>query len=209
MTDRIETELRAYYEVEAAERRRPKPGDERTAWCSSYAKQLAADGITQVLDVGCGPGIDHRHFSSEGVSCIGVDLAVGNAVVAAAAGSTVVPGSLFALPFGDHSLPAAWSMSTLQHVPDDRIDEALAELVRVLVPDAPVTIGVWGGRDEVIEPATSGTGIQLPRHFTLRSHDRIRSILRRRLVIERDEVSAPVAPSDWEYHLATARTPEI
>lgn len=97
-------------------------------------------------------------------------------------------------------------MSTLQHVPDHRIDEALAEFVRILRPGAPVTIGLWGGRDEVIDSTTSTTGLHLPRHFTLRTHDRIRAILGRHLAIRADE-TFPSGPSDWEYHVSFGSTP--
>jgi|GEM_PF-2232480 len=90
---------------------------------------------------------------------------------------TVVPASLFSLPFPDSTFSAGCPTSTFQHVPDERIDEALAEFVRVLVPGAPVTIGLWGGHDEVIDSTSSTSGLDRPRHFTLRSHDRIRSIL--------------------------------
>ncbi len=157
-------------------------------------------------DVGAGPASDRRPFTDAGVRYVGVDLAVGNAVIAAERGRTVVPASLFALPFPDRAFPAGWSMSTLQHVPDDRIDEALAEFVRVLQSGAPVAIGLWGGRDEVIESISSTSGLALPRHFTLRTHERIRELLGRHLVAVADE-TFPAGDSDWEYHVSFASTP--
>ena len=57
-------------------------------------------------------------------------------------------GSAVALPFDDGGFDAGWSMSTLLHVPDHQVAVALAELVRVVVPGAPLAIGVWGGTDE-------------------------------------------------------------
>lgn len=122
-------------------------------------------------------------FAESRVRYIGVDLAVGNGGLAAESGQTVIPASLFSRPFPASTFSAGWSMSTFQHVPDERIDDALTEFLRVLEPGAPVTVGLWGGRYEVIEMESSTSGLQLPRHFTLRTHDRIRSILGRHLVV--------------------------
>ena len=206
--DGIEQQLRSYYEAEADRRLRPIHGERRHDICASFARSLGAEGRASVLDVGAGPASDHASFVASGLGYVGVDLAIGNAVLAAELGQTVVPASLFDLPFADSTFSAGWSMSTFQHVPDERIDEALAEFVRVLEPGAPVTIGLWGGRDEIVDSTSSTSGLQLPRHFTLRTHDRIRSILRRHLVIEREETSA-VGPSDREYHVASGSTPSV
>lgn len=51
------------------------------------------------------------------------------------------------LPFLDDSFDAMWSMSTLMHVPNSAIREALHEARRVLAPGAVAAIGVWGGPD--------------------------------------------------------------
>lgn len=203
--DRIEKELRVYYEAEAEAGLRPAHGDRRRLICESFASRVANEGRRTVLDVGAGPASDHAAFAVFGIGYFGVDLAVANGVIAAEIGQVVVPASLFNLPFGGATFSSGWSMSTFQHVPDPDIDAALDEFTRVLVPGAPVTIGLWGGRDEIIESVSSTTGLGLPRHFTLRTHDRIRSILSRHLVVESDEVFA-AGPSDWEYHVATART---
>ncbi len=202
----IERELRVYYEAEAADRLRPGQGRRRRELCEAFARRVAAAGLPSVLDVGAGPATDHRPFTEAGVRYVGVDLAVGNAMLAADLGHPVVPASLFALPFVDGAFPAGWSMSTLQHVPDDRIDAALVEFVRVVAPGAPVAIGLWGGRDEVIESPSPTGRLALPRHFTLRTHERIREILGRHLVVEADE-TFPAGDSDWEYHVSFASTP--
>lgn len=207
--DGIELQLRSYYEAEADRRLRPTHGERRHDICRSFARSLAADGRDSVLDVGAGPASDHGPFVAYGIGYIGVDLAVGNAVLAVESGQTVVPASLFSLPFPDSTFSAGWSMSTFQHVPDERIDEALAEFVRVLVPGAPVTIGLWGGHDVVIDSTSSTSGLDLPRHFTLRTHDRIRSLLRRHLVIEREETFASGSSGWREYHVASGSTPTM
>lgn len=204
--DPIESGLRTYYEEESLRRLRPVHGERRRVLAERTAHRFAVDGVDDVLDLGAGPASDHVAFGQSGIRYVGVDLAVGNARLAAEAAQVVVPATLFRLPFATAAFAAGWSMSTLQHVPDDRIDEALVEFVRVLRPGAPVVLGLWGGRDEVIDSEFSTTGITLPRHFTLRSHDRIREMLGRHLTIESDETWRRGA-ADWEYHVAVARTP--
>lgn len=203
--DVVEQQLRSYYEVEADRHLRPQHGERRRRICEAFAQQIATDA-RRVIDVGAGPASDSEPFTSRGVGYVGVDLAFGNARLAASADQTVIPGSLFNLPFPSSTFSAGWSMSTFQHVPDDRIDDALAEFVRVLTPGAPVAIGLWGGRDEIIDSVSSTSGIQLPRHFTLRTHPRIRSILDRHLDV-RSEDTFPANVSEWEYHVASGATP--
>jgi hypothetical protein len=204
--DRVEQQLREYYEAEAERRLRPSHGERRREICEAFARSLTRQRRTTVLDVGAGPASDHGPFVATGIRYVGVDLAIGNAVIAAETGQHVIPASLFALPFAGATFAAGWSMSTFQHVPDERIDDAFAEFVRVLEPGAPVTIGLWGGREEIIESASPSSSVGLPRHFTLRTHERIRSILRRHIIVDGEETFA-AGGSDWEYHVAAGSTP--
>lgn len=204
--DRLERELKEYYEAEAVGRLRPGHGVRRREVCEQFARELALDDRRRVVDVGAGPAADHAPFVEQGIAYVGVDLSIGNSSLAAERGQIVVPASLFQLPFADGTFAAGWTMSTLQHVPDNRMDEALAEFVRVLEPDSPCVVGLWSGADEIVRSPSSTTGIELPREFTLRSHERIRSVLARHLVIRSDETFPPDA-AGWEYHLARGRTP--
>ncbi|MEI8412381.1 MULTISPECIES: class I SAM-dependent methyltransferase [unclassified Kribbella] len=50
--------------------------------------------------------------------------------------------SVLELPFEDRTFEAGWTMSTLLHIADEDLDDALAEIVRVLRPGAPLGIGL-------------------------------------------------------------------
>lgn len=205
--DRIEAQLREYYEAEAERRLRPAHSERRRKLAATTASRWSADGIRQVVDVGSGPASDHRVFVDAGIRYVGADLAIGNARIAGELQQIVVPATLFALPFVDGAFESGWSMSTFQHVPDDRIDEAFTEFVRVISPGAPVAIGLWGGRDEVIESSWASSGLTLDRHYELRTHERITAIASRHLRIDYEEIWTQVGVSDWEYHVVTGSTP--
>lgn len=200
----IERQLREYYEAEAAGRLRPRHGGRRDEFRSWFVDRLVGEGASTVVDVGAGPAVDGEAFVARRLRYVGVDLAVGNALLARERGLELVPASLFELPFAAASFDAGWSMSTLQHVPDDRFDAAVAEIVRVMRPGAPIGLGIWGGQELVVTSERSDSGLELPRHFTLRTHGRTRAMLARHGEIESFESFAPET-SEWEYELAVLR----
>lgn len=75
------------------------------------------------------------------------------------------------LPFGDGTFDAAWSMSTLVHLPAGGKATALAELRRMLRPSGLMEIGVWG--DTVTREVTGFSG----RYFYLRTDAALQALL--------------------------------
>ncbi len=97
-------------------------------------------------------------------------------------------------------------MSTLLHVPDDRLDAALDEITAALVPGAPVAIGVWGGRDwSGRAPFDADADAGPSRTYFLRSHDRWRAVLARHGDVERFETWTAPDLGDWVYQWAILR----
>ncbi len=182
---------------------RGAPSGWRVAWAEEVAATFRADGRRTLLDVGAGPGTDAASFRRAGIDPVGVDLAIGNASLAARAGATVVPASLFDLPFPDRVFDAGWSMSTLMHVPVDHVDAAISEVCRVLRPGAPLVIGQWGGSLGDIDSEATVPGF--PRLFSLRSADHNHALLARHGTIERWE-TRDAGADGWEYHLAVIGT---
>ncbi len=199
-------QLRNYYEVEAAGRLRPVHGDRRRRVRETFVELVTEEGRRSIVDVGAGPAVDGSAFVDAGLTYVGVDLAVGNAVIAAERGLGLVPASLFELPFRTATFDCGWSMSTLQHVPDARFHEAMREIVRVLRPGAPLGLGLWGGHERVLESTGASSGLTLPRHFTLRSHERTTAMLSEHGTVERFD-TFPDGDSDWEYQVVVLRTP--
>ena len=63
------------------------------------------------------------------------------------------------------------------HVPHDRFDETIGEMLRIVVPGAPLAIGTWGGRD--FEGIVPFGDLRPHRFFSLASHDRWREMFAR------------------------------
>jgi ubiquinone/menaquinone biosynthesis C-methylase UbiE len=124
--------------------------------------------------------------------------------MARGAGIDAVRASVLDLPFGDHSFDGAWTMSTLLHVPDLEFDAAIHEIVRVLEPGSPVGIGLWGGVDW--EGTADFDTISPPRFFSIRSDERLRTMLRPHGDIERFVTHDFGDEHSWHYQWLVLRT---
>ncbi|MGA9275702.1 class I SAM-dependent methyltransferase [Ilumatobacter sp.] len=204
MAEAIVRELREFYEHEAIAGSRGPATGPRVDAASAFVSLLLHEQRSSLLDLGAGPATDAAVFAEADVAYVGIDLAVANGVLADRKGHRVLAASLFDLPFRSGSFDAGWSMSTLMHVPGERVARAMSEIVRPLRPGAPLAIGLWGGpdRDIIGEPDLSGAR----RVFSLRSAAGNRELLAAHGAIERWEVW-DAGPDDWEYHFAVLRLP--
>jgi SAM-dependent methyltransferase len=88
----------------------------------------------EVVDIGCGDGSLVRALGARGASVAGVEVseeAVARAYARDPAGRYLL-GSADALPLEDESVDACLMMRSLHHVPPDAMDDAFAEIHRVL-----------------------------------------------------------------------------
>ena len=206
--DSIDRELSAFYEEEAVSGRRAAPTGARVEFRARFIERLVEEGRRSMLEVGSGPGHERSAFADAGIDHVGLDLAVGNALLAPELGATVIPGSLYAPPFRSGAFDSCWSMSTLMHVPIDRFDDAMAAIVATLRPGALLGVGVWGsadGTDREFISEFAGNGTR--RLFSLRTADRNRELFGRHVSVEGFEVHDDLGPDDWTYHFVLARTP--
>lgn len=175
---------------------------------------LKSEGRHDVLEIGSGMGLDGLQFLRAGIHYTGVDLAEEHVRRSRAKGLDVSVASARQLPFADGTFPAAWSMSTLLHVPATDIDGVLRELVRVAAPNAPIAVGLWSGEDvEVLNPEDD---VEPRRFFSRRSDATVRQIFGRHGDIEdfvtwpegTGEESGPGA-GNWtqHYQFLILRTP--
>lgn len=93
------------------------------------AARLAHDGLTPLLDAGCGEGALVRLLEGGPITCVGIDRA---AALLAHAPRSVVRGDITRLPFADGAFAAVASLYVLYHLAAPVA--TLRELARVLRP---------------------------------------------------------------------------
>lgn len=87
-----------------------------------------------VADLGCGPGRDAAHFTSGGLSVVGVDASPRMAALAHSAGVPVVVGDIRRLPLAAGCLDGIWSAASLLHVPTEEVPSTLTGWAGCLRP---------------------------------------------------------------------------
>jgi ubiquinone/menaquinone biosynthesis C-methylase UbiE len=119
---------------------------EYAPWMADSLDYAGARGL-DVLDVGCGQGIDLVNYARCGARATGVDLTPRHVdltrahLQALGLDGTVVQGDAEALPFPDASFDRVASNGVLHHTPG--MDRALAEIARVLRPSGRATVLVY------------------------------------------------------------------
>ncbi len=195
-------ELRSYYEREAAVGARTSLRSGRLALRQEFIDLLRSEGRTSVIDFGAGPGLDGEAFVKADLQFVGIDLAVGNGVLARRRGVLVVSGSIDAPPIRSRSFDSGWSMSTLMHLDAESASNAVAAIADVLVVGSPFLVGLWGGPARHEYEASDLVGCRRP--FHLRPVDENRRILAE---IGRTELHSlwDTGPDDWEYQVFLTR----
>jgi ubiquinone/menaquinone biosynthesis C-methylase UbiE len=119
---------------------------EYAPWMAAQLDYAGTTGM-EVLDVGCGQGIDLARYARAGARVTGIDLTPRHVELArrhleaAGLSGDVVLGDAEQLPFDDDSFDRASSNGVLHHTPD--IAAALGELRRVLRPGGEARIIVY------------------------------------------------------------------
>lgn len=201
----LDADLILYYDAEARGRHRVSHGDLRIGLRQRFAARLRATGRLKLIDVGSGPGLDTEEWQRDGFTVVGLDLAAANVELMHQRGLNAVTGSLYQLPFRTGAFEALWTMSTFVHVPDERFDEAITEMIRVVRPGAPLGIGTWGGQD--FEGVPEFGELRPYRFFSLASHERWREMLSRHGQLDVFETYESASTDGWEYQFAILRAP--
>ncbi|MBI1986609.1 MAG: class I SAM-dependent methyltransferase [Rhodospirillales bacterium] len=96
---------------------------------------IAADPPFSILDLGCGPGRDLRHFRSLGHDAVGLDGSKEFVAMARAiSGCEVLHQDFLAMDLPENRFDGVFANASLFHVPSRELPRVLLELSRTLRP---------------------------------------------------------------------------
>ncbi|UOD82368.1 class I SAM-dependent methyltransferase [Paenarthrobacter ureafaciens] len=163
-----DADLATYYDRHAGLRNTRSLTPHRVEAREWFVRLLKREHRHSLMELGCGTGVEGLAFVQAGLHYTGVDLSPESVHVARAHGLDCSVANGRSLPFPDGAFDAAWSMSTLLHVPNSSIHDVVRELVRVTAAGAPIGVGLWSGDDEeVLNPED----LDEPRRFFSRRSD--------------------------------------
>lgn len=166
--------LRAHYDATEMQQRAARPlGEHRGRALEGFLEQLRGSELRSVLEIGCGPGRDGTSIQDAGFEYSGMDLSTAAVRHCIDRGLRVVEADATFLPFDSHSFDAAWSMSTLMHLPGEDLETALDEISRVVRPGGLIEVGLWGHTHDRDWTAPDG------RYFRHRTDETLQNALER------------------------------
>ena len=94
-----------------------------------------------ILDAGCGTGLNSLPLAARGADVTLLDIAPEALAIAKTyftarqLKAKYVEGSIFAMPFPDHSFDVVWNTGVIEHFEPDVRKKAVTEMLRVMKPD--------------------------------------------------------------------------
>lgn len=168
----VRESLRAHYDATEMQQRAVRPlGENRSRALAGFLEQLCMRELESVLEIGCGAGRDGATIQGAGFDYLGIDLSSSAVRHCCGRGLHVMEADATSLPLAAASFDAAWSMSTLMHLPGEDFATALDEIFRVVRPGGLVDVGVWGHTKNRDWTAADG------RYFRHRTDDDFRAAL--------------------------------
>ncbi|AUI51677.1 class I SAM-dependent methyltransferase [Arthrobacter crystallopoietes] len=169
-----ERDLTTYYDRQAEVRDARTQDPQREAKRSEFIEHLKATRRHDLLEIGCGTGVDGLAFKAAGIRYTGVDLSEASVRIARHKQLEASVASARELPFADETFDAAWTMSTLLHVANADLYGVLTEIMRVLKPGSPLAVGLWSGSDS--EGINAADDQEPQRFFSRRSDETLLSL---------------------------------
>jgi SAM-dependent methyltransferase len=161
-------DLRRAYDADAERRDAREPEPWRHDIADALAARVHGGGAgRRVLELGCGTGQLARRLGDHDLEVVAVDLSAAMVAQARSRGVEALVADLARLPFADASFHGALAFNSLLHTPRTGLGAVFAEVGRVLAPDAPFVVVVWGG--ETKEGPLDRDWLEPARFFSLLS----------------------------------------
>jgi ubiquinone/menaquinone biosynthesis C-methylase UbiE len=114
-----------------------------------FSEQLSPKA--KVLDLGCGPGVECVKFADKGFNVYGFDLSEGLLKIACEKlpEANFLQGDMLKrLPYEDEFFDGIFAKASLLHVPKDKLEDVLKEILRILKKNGILHIAVKKGEGE-------------------------------------------------------------
>jgi SAM-dependent methyltransferase len=140
-----------------------KPLDRRLL--DRFAESVRHAGVA--CDLGCGPGQIARYLHDCGIQVCGMDLSAGMVERARRLnpGIQFHQGDMRALPVKDSTWAGIAAFYAIVHLPPRDLDQALQEMLRVLVPEGRLLLSFHSGEDRSQVEDLWDSGAALEFHF--------------------------------------------
>lgn len=102
----------------------------------------------KVLDIGCGPGVHVEWFREKGFDAIGIDLSDAFLQLCSEKGLNVRKMDMENINFWPHSFDGIWAVSSLLHLPKEKIPRVVKSWARLLKPNGVLFVSVKEGEGE-------------------------------------------------------------
>ena len=140
---------KAYYsDAHVAYKEKGYSLEERREKYADALRNISTTLEGNILDIGCGPGhfvaiLRNEPFSRE---VFGIDYSASatQTLSTTEARPYIVQGSATHLPYADNSFESAYSFHTLEHLTEDQLEDAIAEISRVVTSQLYLIIPTWG-----------------------------------------------------------------
>jgi SAM-dependent methyltransferase len=130
----------------------------------AFVELVATSCGTRVADVGCGPGRVAAYLAANGLDVIGIDVSPAMLAEARRAHPDIEfeEGRLDDLPITAGTLAGAVSWYSIMYTPPERLDDAFAEMRRVLEPGGHLLLAFQTGDGGPTHRTDAhGTGLEL------------------------------------------------
>jgi len=154
-----------------------------------------------ILDLGCGPGTDAVKLTSKGLKIYGFDLSEELLKIA----SKRLPKAVFSqgdmledLPYENEFFDGVFSKASLLHIPKDKIEIVLKEIIRVLKRNGILHIAIKKGIGEK-EVRENDYGYEYERFFSYWQPEEVKSIFTKHnlILLKEGETGNPRTGSVW------------
>jgi len=164
-----------------------------------FSRELPSEAT--ILDLGCGPGTDAVKLANKGLKIYGFDLSEELLKIA----SKRLPKAVFSqgdmlegLPYENEFFDGVFSKASLLHIPKDKIEIVLKEIIRVLKKNGILHIATKKGMGEK-EIRENDYGYEYERFFSYWQPEEVKSIFNKHnlTLLKEGEAGNPRAGSVW------------